>query len=246
MGSIVLAYHGCDVNTRDGLVRGNLAPHISKNPYDWLGDGMYFFEGDPARALKLATFSHNNPQKLLTKQPIATPAVVGAILEVERWLDLTTQDGITNFTTAASTVIDAHKSEGTELPTNRPAFEGDEDLLHRSFDRAACQMVHVFRNLLHKDALASGQTEKIVATAPYQASRGAFEQGKPIAPASSLCADTHIQIAVHDLSCIKGWFLIPGQKLLNEADLRNAQQRMTEAKALMTASKPRRRPQSKR
>lgn len=242
MGNLVLAYHGCDVTTRDGLVRGNLSPRISKNPYDWLGDGMYFFEGDPDRALKLATFSHHNPEKLLTKQPIATPAVVGAVLEVERWLDLTTQEGITSFTTAASAVIKAAKTQGTEMPVNGPAFEGDDDDLHRSFDRAACQMVHIFRGLLHKDALTSGETEKIVATAPFQASRGAFEQGKPIAPASAMCADTHIQIAVHDLNCVRGWFMLAGQRLLSDADLLEAQARLTAAKAATTATKPRRRP----
>ena len=45
MGQIVLAYHGCDVTVRDGLVRGELTPRISSNAYDWLGDGLYFFEG---------------------------------------------------------------------------------------------------------------------------------------------------------------------------------------------------------
>ena len=94
MGQIVLAYHGCDVTVRDGLVRGELMPRISSNAYDWLGDGLYFFEGDHNRALKLAMFAHENPQHLLTRIPIATPAVVGAILDVDRWLDLTTQEGI--------------------------------------------------------------------------------------------------------------------------------------------------------
>ena len=58
MGQIVLAYHGCDVTVRDGLVRGELTPRISSNAYDWLGDGLYFFEGDHNRALKLAMFAH--------------------------------------------------------------------------------------------------------------------------------------------------------------------------------------------
>ena len=126
MGQIVLAYHGCDVTVRDGLVRGELTPRISSNAYDWLGDGLYFFEGDHNRALKLAMFAHENPQHLLTRIPIATPAVVGAILDVDRWLDLTTQEGIANFTHAAQTVVNGSFDAGTPVPKNKPAFDGDK------------------------------------------------------------------------------------------------------------------------
>lgn len=242
MGRIVLAYHGCDVTTRDSLVRGDSSPRLSKNPYDWLGDGMYFFEGDAERALKLASASHAHPDRLLTRHPIATPAVVGAVLDVDRWLDLTTQDGIANFTAAAANVMAAHESGGTDLPRNKPSFPGDEDMLHRGFDRAVCQMVHALRDIAHGKALQSGHTAHIVATAPYQASRGAFEQGRAISVASALCADTHIQIAVHDLHCIKGWFLVPGDKLLSDAALAAARQSRDEVIHQRRAAKPRRRP----
>lgn len=241
MGRIVLAYHGCDVTTRDSLVRGDTRPVLSRNSYDWLGDGMYFFEGDADRALKLASTSHAHPDRLLTRQPIATPAVVGAVLDVDRWLDLTTQDGIANFTAAAANVMVAHESGATDLPTNKPSFPGDEDLLHRGFDRAVCQMVHALREIAHGKALQSGNTPHIVATAPYQASRGAFEQGRAISIASALCADTHIQIAVHDLHCIKGWFLIPGDRLLSDAQLAAALRLKEEAIHQRRAGKPRRR-----
>lgn len=240
MGRIVLAYHGCDITTRDRLVRGEIEPRISSNQYDWLGDGMYFFEGDPSRALKLAQNSHDNPNQLLTRKAIATPAAVGAILEVERWFDLTTQVGIENFTHAAQAVIDGSANGGTPPPVNKPAFEGDEDLLHRAFDKAACDMVHTLRKYVHEQALHNKDTAAIIASAPYQAARGAFEQGGFIADGSSICVDTHIQIAVRDLSCIKGWFLLPGDKLLREPELADATKRLEQAEAQRTAKKPRR------
>ena len=177
MGQIVLAYHGCDVTVRDGLVRGELTPRISSNAYDWLGDGLYFFEGDHNRALKLAMFAHENPQHLLTRIPIATPAVVGAILDVDRWLDLTTQEGIANFTHAAQTVVNGSIDAGTPVPENKPAFDGDKDLLHRAFDKAACDMVHTFRKMLHERALDVQDTAAIIASAQYQPARRAFEPG---------------------------------------------------------------------
>ena len=41
-----------------------------------------------------AKASHDNPAKMYTARAIGTPAVVGAILRVQRWLDMTTQEGI--------------------------------------------------------------------------------------------------------------------------------------------------------
>jgi len=240
MGRIVLAYHGCDITIRDGFVRGEITPKISSNQYDWLGDGLYFFEGDSNRALKLAQFAHDHPNLLLTKKPISTPAVVGAVLEVDRWLDLTTQAGIENFTHAAQAVVDGSAKQGTPLPKNKAAFDGDKDLLHRAFDKAACDMVHAFRRFVHDQALQDQDTSAIVASAPYQAARGAFEQGGLVSDGSSICADTHIQIAVQDLSCIKGWFLVPGNKLLSDEKLSEAKKHLEEAERRRTAAKPRR------
>ena len=83
MGQILIAYHGTDATVRDALVSRRTSPVPSSNPYDWLYDGMYFFEGDSARALKLATASSKRPQHKLTRNPIATPAVVFAIIEID-------------------------------------------------------------------------------------------------------------------------------------------------------------------
>lgn len=239
MGQVVLAYHGCDISIRDRLVRGEIEPKISRNSYDWLGDGFYFFEGDQHRAQKLAEAAHIRPTHLLTKQPIAKPAVVGAVLEVDRWFDLTTQIGILNFTKASTALILAHTEEGTAIPVNKPAFPGDEDLLHRAFDKAVCDMVDEYRAMVFEKALENSDAESIIANAPYQAARGAFEQGKLIADGSSIHSDTHIQIAVRDLRCIKGWFLVPGDTLLADADLEDAIQRLKKAKAERTQAKRR-------
>lgn len=241
MGRIVLAYHGCDVTVRDGLISGRLSPKISKNKYDWLGDGMYFFEGDAERALKLANASSTNPERLLTKNPIVNPAVVGAILDIDRLFDLTTQKGIENYTIAAQNLISVSEAGGTPLPKNQPAFDGDTDLLHRAFDRAVCTLMHTQLAQHHSRALDAKLTDLAIATAPYQVSRGAFEQGKLISEMSSICTDTHLQLAVHDLRCIQGWFLVPGEQLLTEEELAQAKTLKEAAHARVTARKPRHR-----
>ena len=80
-GQLVLAYHGCDVSTRDRLVRGTL-PHLapSANRYDWLGGGVYFFEGDAERALSFAKSASMQPARHLSARPVVSPSVVGAVL----------------------------------------------------------------------------------------------------------------------------------------------------------------------
>jgi hypothetical protein len=44
-----------------------------------------------------ASAAQANPTKRFTKQPIATPAVVGAVLQFDFILDMTTQEGIEEY-----------------------------------------------------------------------------------------------------------------------------------------------------
>jgi hypothetical protein len=40
---IVIAYHGCDADTAERLLRGEPFKK-SQNDYDWLGSGIYFWD----------------------------------------------------------------------------------------------------------------------------------------------------------------------------------------------------------
>lgn len=254
MGQIILAYHGCDVTTRDRLVSGTTQPRASKNKYDWLYDGMYFFEGDHERALKLAKAAAQRASQSLTRQPIVTPAVVGAVLDVDRMFDLSTQLGISYFKTASEALKNAHAESGKPLPQNKAAFKGDTEKLHRAFDREVCKLVHLSRRVIHlqessraaeivQAILAKGDkasdldftaldfaNKAVIASAPFQASRGAYEQGQLIDDSGSIYDDTHLQLAVHDLSCIRAWFLIQGDKLLSSTELEEADVAIAAAK----------------
>ena len=77
------------------------------------------------------------------------------------------------LTHAAQTVVNGSIDAGTPVPENKPAFDGDKDLLHRAFDKGACDMVHTFRKMLHERALDVQDTAAIIATAPYQGMRPA-------------------------------------------------------------------------
>ena len=72
---LVIGYHGCDQTTCDALVAGSTQLRPSCNPYDWLGDGIYFFEADWRRALKFAIASCERPYDKLTREPVRLTAV---------------------------------------------------------------------------------------------------------------------------------------------------------------------------
>jgi hypothetical protein len=73
----VHGYHGCDRAVADRLLRGD--PFVaSANAWDWLGDGIYFWEYGPDRAYRWAG------QQARVKHP----AVVGAVIQLGRCFDL--------------------------------------------------------------------------------------------------------------------------------------------------------------
>jgi len=214
-GTALIAYHGCDVTTRDDLVSGRLK-HLnhSTNQYDWLGPGAYFFEGDVERALLFAQASHRNPEKRYTAKPIATPAVVGAVLQVQNWLDMTTQAGIKEFSLAYQAFAAGLSAAGTPIPVNRPASDTDTDVIYRALDNAVFAWLHTAR-ASQKPPLPS-----------FQAVRAAFHQGDKVAPTSGFHVSTHIQISLRDNHCIVGWFLPAGAELLNEHQYGEAKSRL--------------------
>lgn len=201
---------------------------------------MYFFEGDPDRALKLAKSASSSPEHALTQRPIVAPAVVGAILQTDRWLDLTTQKGINSFALVAQALTSAIGDDASKLPRNAPAFDGDTDNLRRQFDCAVFTMMTTERAVAHRAALEVKDTAAILETVPYQATRAPFEQGEPIA-SSAIFTDSHVQIAVHDTRCIVGWFLRPGDSVLPDEELHAASRALEEATAERVARKPRKR-----
>ena len=48
----------------------------------------------------------------------------------------------------------------------------------------------------------------------FQTVRAAFHEGRELFPGSYIASHTHIQIAVRDLSCIKGVFRVPDDQLV--------------------------------
>ncbi len=214
----IVAFHGCDVVTRDLLVRGQL-DHLahSDNQYDWLAPGAYFFEGDLERALLFATAACQHPEKRYTAVPIATHAAVGAVLKVTNWLDMTTQAGVREFSLAYQSLVAGLIASGAPVPQNRPAGEDDADIIYRALDSAVFTWLH------------SSRESQRPPLPPFQAVRAAFHQGPKVAPTSGFYVNTHIQIALRNDSCIVGWFLPRGARLLTDEQYIAAEARLRAA-----------------
>jgi hypothetical protein len=153
---------------------------ISRNAYDWLGWGAYLWDGDPERALEWA---------LLMKQrgaPIASPAVVGVVIDLGLCLDLTTQASLEVIKTAFGELKALAEGSGETLVSNT-------DHLRRERDCAVLNYLHTSMPL-----------------PKFQTVRGVFTEGAPLYDGAQILSKTHVQIAVRDLSCIKGVFRVPG------------------------------------
>jgi hypothetical protein len=66
----VFGYHGTSRQKANAILSQGF--RVSDNDYDWLGEGVYFFQDAPYRAMQWATQQH--PQN---------PAVIRAVIQLE-------------------------------------------------------------------------------------------------------------------------------------------------------------------
>ena len=81
--NLIIGFHGCDASVVRKVVNGEEDLIPSTNDYDWLGNGIYFWENNEARALQWATELSKRKGSSIKK-----PAVVGAIIDLGYCFDL--------------------------------------------------------------------------------------------------------------------------------------------------------------
>lgn len=86
LGAFVLGYHGCDRQVGEALIAGRSDFRASQNDHDWLGQGIYFWENNPERALEWARFMAGHPK---FKRRVKEPFAMGAVIDLGNCLDLT-------------------------------------------------------------------------------------------------------------------------------------------------------------
>jgi len=182
---LVIAYHGCDRETRDRVLLGKAALQKSENEQDWLGHGVYFWEYGPARALDWA-------KKKQAEGKIKESAVLGAYINLGHCFDLLDVRYTKVLGEAYPDFENVLKAAGKILPQNLPKFTGDEDYLSRRRD---CAVINWTLDRYNEAAMS-----------PVDTVRGVFQEGQPAFPGAFIREKSHIQIAVREPSCIVGFF----------------------------------------
>ncbi len=181
----ILGFHGCDKKIGEAILQGNVQHLIpSKNDYDWLGTGIYFWEGNPARALQFAQERLEGGRN--SQGDIQEPFVLGAIINPGRCLDLADNSAIAQVQESYRQLKKVLRFNNQKLPSN------GKELRARRLDCAVFNMLHRIR----EDA---GQ-------ASYDTVRGLFWEGSSIYPNAGVREANHIQICVRNNQSVLGYF----------------------------------------
>jgi len=184
----VLGFHGCDRNVADNILHSG-SKHLkqSQNDYDWLGNGIYFWENNPERALQYARQLKKHPVK--GKAKIVNEAVIGAVIDLGNCLNLLETQSLQTLKASYEMLLHIHKLSGVPLPQNSKPFGEEDDLLIRRLDCAVVEATHTY-----------------VGQDTFNTVRGVFWEGNELYPNAGFREKNHIQICVRNLNCIKGYF----------------------------------------
>jgi hypothetical protein len=181
---LVLGFHGCEARVRDALINGTIKMTASNKPYDWLGNGCYFWENSYERAYDFACHPPGN-------RVIQSPAVVGAVIDLGFCLDLLDTASLDLLCTSFVLLCEALDETGGQMPVNKNV-KGSGDLLLRNLDNAVVENLHKYR------------TKKKLP--PYDSVRSVFIEGEELYPGAGFKRKNHIQICIRNPNCIKGYF----------------------------------------
>jgi hypothetical protein len=185
--SFVLGYHGCSQSTANKALKGKTELLLSEMPYDWLGPGVYFWENDPQRALEFAYWKSSRDAQF------TNPTVIGAVIDLGNCFDLISRESIEALKAAYNSFVDFRTKDGKEIPKNRNGKNLDEDRSLRFLD---CAVIKHFYELADAAGLP-----------PYDTARGMFAEGDVIYKGAGFREKNHVQIAVKNPNCIKGFFV---------------------------------------
>jgi len=187
---LITAFHGCDKSVADKVVTAKAMLRASKNKYDWLGSGIYFWENNQQRALDFADELKLQPPS--GKQKIKTAAVVGAVIDLGFCLDLLDAEFIKLVKDSHTTLVESCKTLGLDIPVNK-GVRGSKELLLRNLDCAVIENLHFQRK---ENGLPA-----------FDSVRGVFIEGDPLYDNAGFHEKNHIQICICNPNCIKGFFI---------------------------------------
>jgi hypothetical protein len=172
----VLGYHGCQKDFANGVRSGRITLdqwRPSRNAYDWLGEGIYFWESSRTRAHQWAVEQFADQADVLEVE-----------IDLGHCLDLLESTYHEAIRATYRNLRAVYRSQGWLLPKNHKNRHDLDSLVINKFVKFVERFV--------------GQYGIV-----FQTVRGAFEEGRPLFPGSALRAQAHIQIAVRDVTCLR-------------------------------------------
>lgn len=185
--NLVIGFHGCSLETYKNVIEEGQPLKSSFNEYDWLGNGIYFWEQNYQRAYEWATSRYKEKA-----------AVIGAVIDLGYCLNLTDSSSTKTLRQGYELLKLRCEIVGMNLPQNIPSTK-TKDILLRNLDCAVIQQIHDYN-----------KTEK---NNDFDSVRGVFTEGESVYPGGEFLEKTHIQICVCNPNCIKGYFtpLVPNR-----------------------------------
>lgn len=189
--NLIIGFHGCDLDTYKKVLYKHESIKKSNNSYDWLGNGVYFWENSLDRAKDWAESNCYRYNKKYPHKKQKEPAVIGAVISLGHCLDLTDYGSAAILKLGYEILKFDFANSRQTLPVNKNV-KGNDDLLLRELDCAVIERIHQYNNECNKR--------------PYDSVRGIFVEGEPVYQNSGIMSKTHTQLCIRNPNCIKGYF----------------------------------------
>ena len=188
--SFILGYHGCEKNVGEAILSGQ-QKHLKKSSqdYDWLGEGIYFWENSPQRALE---FAHDKKARGEVKEPF----ILGAVIDLKNCLDFLDRRDVDllkkSYEALRNTfdLANVDRESKLEIPQNSLLVDGVT--MKRYLDCAVIRKLHTI-------AKVEKQTE-------YDSVRSLFIEGEAPYKGAGFRDKNHIQLCIMNKRCIQGYF----------------------------------------
>jgi hypothetical protein len=172
----VYGYHGTSMDAAIAIMESGF--QLSNNNYDWLGEGVYFWQDAPIRAKQWA-------QSVYPEHP----AVIESRICLGNCLDLLDVGWMPSIRALYNRLVDDYRASNLPLPTQRP----DRSKAHR----LDCALFDFAVKDINRSSGINIETIRSV-----------FVEGENIYPNSAIYDLGHVQIAVRHTELIKESIII--------------------------------------
>jgi hypothetical protein len=134
--NLVIGFHGCDEATCNTLLNHPNRIKISRERFDWLGNGMYFWENNYQRAVDWG-------EEKYKRGKITKPAVIGAVIDLGYCCDFLNTEHIRLFKHSYEKLVKALKEGKIEVYQNKDLpLDKHKDKILRELDCAVIEQLH--------------------------------------------------------------------------------------------------------